>query len=169
MEDALEQVIAEEATMSVDCWWWSWPNAVDNTFAFAAGETAPWEHFNDGISATSAWTGTNPNAYENMMSCWASTYWALSGYGYYNSDPHFRSIGSFESPPADSYHSDWKSPAYSIYQQMADDIATSRFISGGVTSSYYSAEQVQYVREQLSAMCDAISSNGYSALQNSAN
>lgn len=52
---------------------------------------------------------------------------------------------------------------------MADSIATSKFISGGVTSSYYSAQQIQYVREQLSSMCDAISSNGYSALQNSAN
>ena len=37
IEDALEQVIAEEATMSVDCWWWSWPTAVDNTWSFAAG------------------------------------------------------------------------------------------------------------------------------------
>ena len=154
--------------MSVDCWWWSWPYAAWNAWSFSYGQDAPWIHFNDNISATSAWTGTNPNAYENMMSCWAGTYWALNGYDYSSSDPYFVNIGSFETE-ATSHFGSWKDYTYGIYQQMADDIAASKLISGGVTSSFYTNEQIQYVREQLSSMCDAISINGYSALQNSAN
>lgn len=63
----------DEATLSVDYWYWSWGYAVDAAWPASVDV---WEHFNDGIEATSAWTGQNPSPYENMLSVWAGTYWA---------------------------------------------------------------------------------------------
>lgn len=61
--------------MSADTWntvWWTvvnrvWPD--DKEF-----------NFNEGISATSAWTGTDPGPFDNYLSDWYNTYWYYNGY-----------------------------------------------------------------------------------------
>ena len=166
LSDELSVVEKHEASLSVDCWPECWSTAVNNVYPNDEHDIGgwPWNYYNEGISATSAWTGQNPLPFENFMSCWAGTQWDLHGYMWQS---YLVDVGSFEDAPNDSnlYYYDWTRDAYDIYDDLADDIAQSKIIKDGQTSSYYSAERIQDIRDTLSGMVDDMVQNGYSALQ----
>ena len=169
--DELSSIDEHEASMSVDCWVYCWGTAVNNVYPNDEHDIDgwPWDKYNEGISATSAWTGADPLPFENFMSCWAGTQWDLHGYFYNGSSyPGFGDFGSFEYAPRDNLNTyDWTADAYGIYDDLADDIAQSKVIKDGQTSTYYSAERIQDIRDTLSGWVDDIKQNGYSALQTS--
>lgn len=145
--------------MSVDCWVYCWGTAVNNVWPNDEHDIEgwPWDKYNEGISATSAWTGQNPLPFENFMSCWAGTEWDLHGYMQQGSSyPYIVDVGSFEDAPNNSSlnYYDWTSDAYNIYNELADDISQSKVIKDGQTSAYYSAERIQDLHENLSGMVD---------------
>jgi len=80
--DELSSIAEHEASMSVDCWVYCWGTAVNNVYPNDEHDIDgwPWDKYNEGISATSAWTGADPLPFENFMSCWAGTQWDLHGY-----------------------------------------------------------------------------------------
>jgi len=165
LSDELSVVEKHEASLSVDCWSECWSTAVNNVYPNDEHDIGgwPWNYYNEGISATSAWTGQNPLPFENFMSCWAGTQWDLHGYMWQS---YLVDVGSFEDAPNDSslYYYDWTRDAYSIYDDLADDIAQSKIVKDGQPSAYYSAERIQDIRDTLSGMVDDMVQNGYSAL-----
>lgn len=157
--EALSSISEHEASMSVDCWVYCWGTAVNNVWPNDEHDIEgwPWDKYNEGISATSAWTGQNPLPFENFMSCWAGTEWDLHGYMQQGSSyPYIVDVGSFEDAPNNSSlnYYDWTSDAYNIYNELADDISQSKVIKDGQTSAYYSAERIQDLHENLSGMVD---------------
>lgn len=141
---------------------WSWPNAIERAWPQSI---SPWDDFNDGITATSAWTGSNPAAFDNFLSAFANTYWGQNGYDSMSMYPYFHNNGSFEDSTGNY---DWASAAYAIYDAMADDIATSKVINGAQTSAYYTPQQIEQVRNSLSSIVANFATNGYTALASSA-
>lgn len=167
LSDELSVVEKHEASLSVDCWPECWTTAVNNVWPEDEHDIGgwPWDKYNEGISATSAWTGTNPLPFENFMSCWAGTQWDLHGYMWQN---QLVDVGSFEDAPKNNIGAyDWTRDAYGIYDDLADDISQSKIIKDGQTSAYYSAARIQDIRDNLSGMVDDMKQNGYSALQSS--
>ena len=165
LNDELSVVEKHEASLSVDCWPECWTAAVGNVYPDDEHELGgwPWEKYNEGISATSAWTGTDPLPYENFMSCWAGTQWDLHGYMWQS---YLVDVGSFEDAPNDSslHYYDWTADAYDIYYGLYDDIGQSKIIKDGQTSAYYSSERMTDIHDRLEEMVDDMKLNGYSAL-----
>lgn len=155
-----------EASLSVDCWPECWPSTVENVYPGDEHDIGgwPWDKYNDGITATSAWTGTDPLPFENFMSCWAGTQWDLHGYMWQS---YLVDVGSFEDAPNDSnlHYYDWTADAYDIYYGLYDDIGQSKIIKDGQTSAYYSSERMTDIHDRLEEMVDDMKLDGYSALQ----
>lgn len=115
--------------MSADTWntvWWTvvdrvWPDEKEFDF-------------NKGISATSAWTGTDPGPFDNYLSDWYNTYWYQNGY--YNF-PVQKVNGDFD----DGYpnYASWRENLGWVFNNLCGDICESKvYKDGQLCGSYYS-------------------------------
>ena len=110
-------------------WNYSWYDTVETVWPYGYSTSGK---FTDGISATSAWTGTDPAPFENYLSIWPYSYYGQ--HGYYGDPTGYM---SFDANLTVTW---WEIPAdYHLITDLSIAVADSYVIKDGTRiGSYYS-------------------------------
>ena len=145
------------ADVSADTWNTVWMTVVDDIWPDDKEF-----NFNEGISATSDWTGTDPGPFNNYLSDWYQTYWF--NYGYW-SFPLQSISGDFD----DGYpgYTPWWQNVNWIFSNLSSDIANSQvWKDGELQGNFYSDYQLNQMSAMLSGVQANLSANRSGGLAN---
>ena len=157
LQESIDYCEEKLDAVSADTWYTVWWTVVNQVW----DETSVDFDFNEGITATSAWDGTDPAPFDNYLSDWNGTYWFNNGYS--NSIPLSAVNGTFD----DGYpgYGPWKDDLASAFNTLSAEIGASKvYKDGQLVGPLYSDYQMNLMWGALSSTWDSLSANGSSAL-----
>lgn len=156
-ENQLTAYEKELEDVSADTWCTVWSTVVNDIWPDDKEF-----NFNEGISATSDWTGTDPGPFDNYLSDWYGTYWFDNGYRNF---PLQSVNGDFD----DGYqgYSPWWQNVNWIFSNLSSDIANSQvWKDGELQGNFYSDYQLSQMSAMLSGVQANLSANRSGGLAN---